>query len=121
MRQLGIARSYDDLHRILRERWDALNVPADVLDQIAGTCDRFLVKVLGPGKTKSLGRISLTGALGALAVQLIVVEDEAQLRRIQSRLTRRRWGKRKPLRTARENARRPVAAEAPAQPLELPT
>jgi hypothetical protein len=67
MRQLGEpVHSYDDLHHILRQRWDDLNVPAEVLDELAGLPSRYIVKLLGPRKTRMLGPVSFGALLGAL-------------------------------------------------------
>jgi hypothetical protein len=88
-RRLGIAKSYDDLHKILRERADELQVPREGLAEAAKLSDRYVAKLLAPIPIRHLGPNSLGPLLAALGLKLIVVEDVETLERIAKRITRR--------------------------------
>jgi hypothetical protein len=90
MRNLGVVRNYSELHAALRRRADELNVSRATLDSVAGLADGHSSKILGPGQVKKLGHVSLGALLGGLGLKIVLVEDEAALRRIQSRLAPRR-------------------------------
>jgi hypothetical protein len=94
MRQIGIARDYADLHRLLRARAEQLDVSRLVLDEIAGLQSGYSSTLLAPRPRKRLGHMSLGAMLGALGLALVVVEDAAQLARIRSRLVPRRGRRR---------------------------
>jgi hypothetical protein len=86
---LGIARSYDDLHRIMRARADELEVSRLVLDETAGITSGHSSKLLAPRPMRRLGAVTMPAMLGALGLALVVVEDPEALARI-SRLPKRR-------------------------------
>src|SRR6266542_2994182 len=65
-RHLGVVRSYDDLHQLLRERAENLNVARAVLDSAAGVQDAYCAQPLGPRPTKRLGALSMGLLLQAL-------------------------------------------------------
>ena len=90
MRELGTARSYDDLHSILRARVEELNVSRLTLDAVSGTASGYCSKILAPSQVKRLGAISLPSILGALGLCLVVCEDPEALERVKSRLVQRR-------------------------------
>jgi hypothetical protein len=74
-RQLAVIRSYDDLHRGLRDRSDELGMTRADLDARAGLADGHAGALLGKRQTKRFGNVSLGLTLGALKVALIMVED----------------------------------------------
>lgn len=86
---LGIARSYDDLHRIMRARADELEVSRLVLDETAGITAGHSSKLLAPRPMRRLGAVTMPAMLGALGLALVVVEDPEALARI-ARLPKRR-------------------------------
>jgi hypothetical protein len=88
-RHLGVVRTYDDLHRLLRERAEALNVSRNVLDDAAGLQNGYTSKILSPRPTKRLGAVSMGLMLQALGVKLLAVEDEEALAKIRPMLTPR--------------------------------
>lgn len=86
-RQLGVVRTYDDLHRLLRERAESLNVSRNVLDDASGLPTGYASKLLSPRPLKHIGRLSM--GLLALDMKLLVVEDEKALAKIRPILTPR--------------------------------
>jgi hypothetical protein len=58
--------------------------------QISDTSSRYTAKLFAPHPIKGFGPISLGAIIGALAVKLIVAEDEEQLQRVRSRLVKRK-------------------------------
>lgn len=88
-RELGTARSYDELQDILRARIDDLDVSRHTVDHIAGLPMGHTGRLLGPRQTKRIGHISLGALLGALGLALVVVEDLEALDRVRSRLVKR--------------------------------
>jgi hypothetical protein len=95
LRALGTVRTYEDLHAILRQRAEALDVSRLTIDEIAGVQSGYTSKILAPQPTKRLGPISFPALLGALGLKLVVVEDKDQLRKIARRLTPRGPGGRR--------------------------
>ena len=81
---LAIVRTTEDLRQLFRLRVTQLNISLETLDHIAGL-PRYSSKLLGPDP-KSFGPISFEALLGALAVQLVALEDTEALARIQRRL-----------------------------------
>jgi hypothetical protein len=86
-RTLGVARDYAQLHALLRQRAEALNISRETIDQISGLPIGYSGTILAPARRKNLGPISLGAMLGALGLALVVVEDPDALARIKSRLT----------------------------------
>jgi hypothetical protein len=82
-------RCYDDLHRILRERAEALNVSRNVLDDAAGLQNGYTSKILSPRPTKRLGALSMGLLLQALGLKLVAFEDDAALAKIKPMLPQR--------------------------------
>jgi hypothetical protein len=89
-RQLGTARSYDDLHRILRDRVEELDVSRQEIDSASGLQDGYTSKILSPRPTKKLGAVSMGLMLETLGLALIVVEDPAVMERTTRTLTKRK-------------------------------
>lgn len=68
---IGVAVSYDDLRRILRERRQALGLTHLQTDEIAGLQSGYTGKLeIG---TKNFGPMSLSCMIGALGVKIVVV------------------------------------------------
>jgi hypothetical protein len=88
-RQLGIARSYEELHSLLRERVAELDVSRLTLDDAAGLTEGHSSKLLSPRPIKILGKVSLGSVLGALGCALVVIEDVEALARISPKLVKR--------------------------------
>jgi hypothetical protein len=86
-------RSFDDLLPIVRARIAALDLSYEVIDAIAGLSDGYTAKLMGPSRTKKFGRTSAPAMLGALGLQLAVIDDPAAFDRLQSRLVQRRRGR----------------------------
>jgi hypothetical protein len=78
-------RSYDDLHRILRARADALQISRLSIDHIAGLQEGYCAKLLSLNKIKRLGAESLGPLLDALALKLIAVPDDEAFEHNKSR------------------------------------
>ena len=67
MKAIGVVTSYSDLHAILRQRAEALNVSRLTIDDIAGLQSGYAAKLLQPRPKNQLGPMSLGAVLGALA------------------------------------------------------
>jgi hypothetical protein len=83
---LAIIRSSDDLRELFRRRVAELGISLDTLDEIAGLPTRYSAKLLSLDPTRQFGAISFSALLGALALQLVAMEDAETLARIQRRL-----------------------------------
>ena len=55
-RTLGVVRDYAQLHALLRQRADALNISRETIDQVAGLTAGYSATVLAPAQKKRLGR-----------------------------------------------------------------
>jgi len=89
-RRLAVVHSYDDLVLALRQRVDELETTFESVDELAGLPLRYSGKLLGPARARSLGRISLGPLMGALGIEIHVVEAPG-FARIRRRLEPRRW------------------------------
>jgi hypothetical protein len=87
-RQLAEATTYDGLIAAFRNRAAELQVAGETIDEVAGLPARYSAKLLGPNQIRRIGAISLGPLLGALALKLVIVEDEDALRQYGSRLKR---------------------------------
>ena len=83
-------RSMPELLDALRARRDALNISHETLDSISGLQSGYTSKLLAPKPIKNLGPITMGPLLGALGLQILVVEDQEQVSKVQGR-----WIKRK--------------------------
>src|SRR5262245_51215087 len=84
-------RSIDDLHTYFRHRAEEIDVSRLALDAIAGLSAGYCSSLLEP---KPLQRLTLSNVplvAGAMALRLVLVEDPADVARMQ-----RRWTKRTP-------------------------
>jgi hypothetical protein len=88
-RQLAEATNYDSLIAAFRNRVAELQVAGETIDEVAGLPARYSAKLLGPTQVRKIGAISLGPLLGALALKLVIVEDENALRQYGPRLKRR--------------------------------
>jgi hypothetical protein len=83
---LAIVRTTEDLRQLFRLRVAQLNISMETLDHIAGLPTRYTCKLLAPEPIKHIGPISFGALLGALAIQLVALEDAEALARVQRRL-----------------------------------
>ena len=91
---LGTVRSYSDLHEIMRNRADELEITRDALDELAGLQTGYSGKVLAPRPIRRIIPRSNDLVLGlmlpALGMKLIAVVDEEALERIKNRRVKRK-------------------------------
>jgi hypothetical protein len=90
-RQIAVVRDYDSLVEAIRARVAELGITLGTLDHISGVQSGYSAKVLAPTRIKNLGGMSFGALLGALALQLVAVEDSAALGRVRGRLTPRKY------------------------------
>jgi hypothetical protein len=83
---LAIVRTTEDLRNLFRRRVAHFNISLETLDHIAGLPVRYSSKLLSSDPTKFFGAISFEALLGALALQLVALEDAEAFARIQRRL-----------------------------------
>jgi hypothetical protein len=106
---LAVVRSTEDLRKLFRQRVADLNISLETLDEIAGLPTRYCSKLLAPHPHKNFGAISFEALLGALALQLVALEDAEALDRVRRRLV--------PLQRIDHNGWRAALNE---QPVSLP-
>ena len=87
---IGEAHDHDSLVAVLRQRKDQLHLSDLMLDDLAGFTQGHAGKLLGPARTKTLGRVSLSAMLGALGLRLLVVVDSETAQRVAGRWKPRR-------------------------------
>jgi hypothetical protein len=80
---VGAAASHDELVAVLRERQIALGLSNELVGHVARLSDGHVDKLLGPARQRGLSQLSLDALMGALAVKIIVVEDEAMAARMR--------------------------------------
>jgi hypothetical protein len=80
---LAFIGSYDDLHKALRERAEAMQFSRRKIDELAGLTGGLTEKILGPKKVRGIGPRSLGGLLKALGVRLIMVVDPVACEALQ--------------------------------------
>jgi hypothetical protein len=90
-RIVGEFDAYPGLLAALRARIAELNVAGERLDELAGLPRGYFQKLIGTRPKKRLGMQSLGDVFGALAIKAVLVEDEAALARISSRLVKRKY------------------------------
>ena len=90
-RIIGEFDAYPGLLAALRARIAELDVAGERLDELAGLPRGYFQKLIGTRPKKRLGMQSLGDVFGALAVKAVLVEDEAALARITSRLVKRKY------------------------------
>src|SRR5262249_42058212 len=67
-----------------------LKVAYETIDDVAGLPSRYTAKLLAHAPMRTLGRVSLGPTLQCLGMTLVAVEDLSALKRIESRLSKRR-------------------------------
>jgi hypothetical protein len=72
-----IVRTTSDLRRAIDERRRQLGLTMLELDDAAGTQSGYAAKLLGPGRMKNFGHMSLAALLGALGLKLVVALEDA--------------------------------------------
>jgi hypothetical protein len=85
-----IIRDYDSLIDALRAVKDHLQISNETLEEIAGLTRGHVDKLLGPSKSKTVGRAVLGLLLGGLGVRLRVEVDLEQAQKMAHRWERRR-------------------------------
>jgi hypothetical protein len=85
---LARANSYEQLQKAMRARKIALNISNETLDNLAGI-DGHCGKMLADPPAKKMGLISFGLILQALGLELLVVEDAEQMRKLASRMVER--------------------------------
>jgi hypothetical protein len=88
-RHFGVARSYDDLHAIIRARADELQTTRESIDEVAGLQAGYSGKLLGNSKAKKIGPVSMGPLLAVLGLALAVIEDPESYRVYSMRLEAR--------------------------------
>jgi hypothetical protein len=90
-RIIGEFDAYPGLLAALRARIAQLDISGERLDELAGLPRGYFQKLIGTRPKKRLGMQSLGDVFGALAVKAVLIEDEAALARISSRLVKRKY------------------------------
>lgn len=85
-RQLATVHDYDGLVAAFRARASELNVSRLTIDEVSGLQSGYASKLLATPPIKTVGAASLGPILGALGMAMVLVEDDAQMRRIASRM-----------------------------------
>jgi hypothetical protein len=83
---LAIVRTTEDLRQLFRLRVAHFGISLETLDAVAGLPVRYSSKLLSHDPRKHFGPISFEALLGALALQLVAMEDAEALARVQRRL-----------------------------------
>jgi len=74
---------YDSLHRALRERREALNIPFTELDRAGALAPGHSSKILSPAKLKRATLATIGYLAPALGAKLVLVEDLASLEHLR--------------------------------------
>jgi hypothetical protein len=85
-----VITSMPELVAALRARRDELNIPHELIDDIAGLQSGYTSKLLAPIPGKNLGYMSLGAVMGALGIGLVVVEDAARRALVEGRWRQRK-------------------------------
>lgn len=92
-RLLATVQDYDGLVAALRNRAGELGLTFELIDLVAGFTARYASKVLGPSKTKNIGRMSFDALLGTLGLKVVLIEDPEALAKVQGRFQERHSSK----------------------------
>jgi hypothetical protein len=84
---LGEIWSYEDLHRIMRERAHELKLSRNAIDAISGLQPGYAAKLLSPRPIKKLGALSISLVLPVLGIKLVVMLDQQKTHDLQGRIT----------------------------------
>lgn len=90
--QFGVVRSYDDLIEVLRKVVTERGITMATIDEIAGLQSGYASKVLAPVPIKHLGPMSFDSIIGALGVDLVVIDNPEKMARMQARHEQRLRG-----------------------------
>jgi hypothetical protein len=96
LRPLAVIRDYDQQVDVFRARADALGVTYETIDEVAGLPTRYTTKLMGPMRVKTLGKHSFGPLCGAFGIAFIAVVDDEAFRRVEHRLLKRRYARRRP-------------------------
>jgi hypothetical protein len=88
-RRLAVVRSYYELVDAFRARVLELDTDYEEVDRVAGYTDTYTSKLLSPRPSRNFGEVSLGSMLGALGLELHVVEDPVGTAKARARLKRR--------------------------------
>lgn len=88
-RQIAIVASYDDLQEAMRRRADELELTRCTIDRLARLQPGYASKLLAPRPMKRLSDETLGFMLPALAMKLVLIEDEEALQQVMARSTPR--------------------------------
>ncbi|MFO1102494.1 MAG: hypothetical protein U1E20_06295 [Methylocystis sp.] len=77
MEPYTIVRTTTDLRRAIDERRREIGLTMLELDDAAGVQSGYSSKLLGPGRMKCFGEMSLKSLLGALGLKLVVALEDA--------------------------------------------
>ena len=103
--ELGVVKTYADLHAIVRQRVADLNVSHASVDHVAGLNDGYFGKLMA--RMKHLGPQTMPLVLCALGIKLVAVVDvEAQEAYTKRMPTRETAGNKMPAIESRKNKRR---------------
>jgi hypothetical protein len=83
---VGEVWSYEDLHRIMRERANELKLSRESIDAIAGLQPGYAAKLLSPRPIEKLGALSKSLVLPVLGIKVVVMVDEQKARDLQGRI-----------------------------------
>ncbi len=103
--ELGVVKTYADLHAIVRQRVADLNISHASVDHVAGLNDGYFGKLMA--RMKHLGPQTMPLVLCALGIKLVAVVDvEAQEAYTKRMPTRETAGNKMPAIESRKNKRR---------------
>jgi hypothetical protein len=88
-RTIAVVNDYPALQRVLRQRAEDLKISRETLDALAGISEGHSAKMLTDPPRKNMGILTFGLLLRALGLQLVVIEDDEQMRKLASRIVRR--------------------------------
>jgi hypothetical protein len=88
-RKLAVVRSYYDLVDAFRRRVTELDTDYEEVDRVAGYTDTYTSKLLAPRPSRNFGEVSLGSMLGALGLELHVIENPDATEKAKARLKKR--------------------------------
>lgn len=91
-RQIGLARTHDELVDLLAARKEDLGLSNAFIDTYWSYAAGMTDKYLGPTRVKTLGRQSLDDFLMILGLSIVLIEDPDKLRRMESQYEKRKPG-----------------------------
>lgn len=82
-------RNLDDLNTIVRARAEQLGVSKSTVDRVAGLSDGYFAKISTTKPIKGLGPSTFAPTIQALALRIIVIDDDTAFEAIKHRLTQK--------------------------------